>query len=160
MDDYYNWLIDKIGNRNSVVLKTLYDIPYRYSIPLDENRLNAGLNLRQTFSFDRGVDAIVDRPVSVLEVLISLAIAMEDNTSIPKEHWFWEMMENLKLRYSNNPNDILESIDRWLDHNYSYDGVGSVFPLVKAPMDTRTIQLWDHMALYINEKYGRVNYLQ
>lgn len=84
MDDYYNWLIDKIGNRNSVVLKTLYDIPYRYSIPLDENRLNAGLNLRQTFSFDRGVDAIVDRPVSVLEVLISLAIAMEDNTSIPR----------------------------------------------------------------------------
>lgn len=88
MDDYYNWLIDKIDNRNSVVLKTLYDIPYRYSIPLDENRLNAGLNLRQTFSFDRGVDAIVDRPVSVLEVLISLAIAMEDNTSIPKNIGF------------------------------------------------------------------------
>ena len=161
MDSYYKWLISIVGDRNGVLLQTLYSIPYRYDIPMDENRYNAGMNQRSLYAYQEGVYLadVTDRPVSVLEVLVSVSKAMDENTSIPKEIWFWEMMSNMHLTFSENQNYITKTINDWMDHKYSYVGVGSPFPLKTSSVDTRNLQLWDLMGMYINEKCGEVRYL-
>lgn len=162
MDDYYQWLVSLVGNKNPFLLKTLYSIPYHYDIPLDSNRYQGGLSMRNQFLYKNGYDPdeqIGPDFVSVLEVLVRLSVALEFETDIPQDQWFWEMMQNLGVNTSLDADEISNSVERWMDHKYSYNGVGSLFPLRDAKQDTRTVQLWAQMSMYINENYGKNYYI-
>lgn len=161
MYDYYYWLLDKIAAYEDYqeLLQELYSIPYTWTHELDKNREIAGLQLREEFAYNTGIELqdVAQAPCSVLEALIGLAKYMSEiyGYTIPK--WFWEMINNLQLHRFSDGYFSKRSVDKiiqiWLQGRYSFSGIGSPFPLRVYDEDARKMQLFDMMQAYINENY-------
>lgn len=165
--EYFNWLLDKIGDesyRYSELLDRLFYTEFTYSILLDENRIDDGLNLRRDFMEEtnsRLEHGYLYAPCSVLEVMVALAIRCEvhimsnDDYGDRTATWFWEMIDSLGLgdmtdgRYDGAYVD--DVINDFLDRNYEPDGRGSLFTLENPPRDMRTVEIWYQMCFYLNE---------
>lgn len=142
----YRWLLEK-----------LYDMPFRWSIDHDENRALDGLALRD----DIMGGCADNRPCSVLEMLIALAIRCEkdimqddaygDRTSV----WFWLMIENLGIlgMTDKNYNDAIVEIviDEFMDRKYDELGNGSIFYISHPRADLRKTEIWYQMCWYLDE---------
>lgn len=161
--DYYQWLVEKTGlnpGEYSSLLSALYYIPFRWSgnIRTDSNRAKDGLVLRCDYQAETGLLPFVKGDCSVLEMLVALAIRIDDVLGTPGEthidEWFQIMVGNLGLLEETNDYfsgyEVESTIDRWLDRDFSYNGKGGIFPMVNSPEDQREIPLWDQMACYFN----------
>lgn len=174
---YYEWLCDKIDlvpGTFDILIRELYGLSFRWKLDLDENRAEDGYVLRGYFHNPDGstaLDALSDRPCSILEMLIALAQKMDylmsdtgrgDRTKI----WFWEMLENLGLTaFSDDSFDepfgddmtrlgeIRSICDRWMDREFTYRGYGSPFPLMSPQRDQRDQHMIDQMNDYVLENY-------
>lgn len=173
IDEYFEWLSYLVcGERYSSdisfskLLMRLHSIEFRYSIPMDENRADDGMNLRYRFSIAQGyehcVDDILDcleAPCSVLEMMIALAIKCEetimDDPSIGNRtgQWFWEMINNLGLgsmynrRFDRDLVDI--SVERFLNRDYDADGRGGLFIVRNYDYDLRDLEIWRQLLAYL-----------
>lgn len=166
-DEYFEWmyqLIDGKGYRE--LLNTLYCTEFIYTIPMDENRLVDGVNLRYKFARDCGYPGVAVRlkfdndTCSVLEVMIALAIRMEqtileDETKGDRTYeWFWTMIKSLGLYDMTDDTfdvEIVEDImDKFLNREYTYDGFGSLFYVPETDCDMRLIEIWSQASIFIN----------
>lgn len=164
--DYKDWLLWRVhfsrpGYGN--LMKLLHTTNFKWSVPFDENRAADGMTYRDEFfgscSLEEGSFA---RPCSVLEMLVGLAIRI-DNEFIgdPAEEKpdiiFWEMLENLGLEeYTNKHWDydaVCDILDEWLDREFDSDGEGSIFPIKDPFRDQTEIEIWSQMNDYIEENY-------
>ena len=165
-DDYFNWLLEKVGvlhgefENYSLLVQYLYSREYEYMIALDSNRASGGLALRSLFADDVGIykEDVKDGPCTLLEALVALAIHMADYTTKEVKDCFWEMLENLDLmRYddqSYNEAKVSSIIDIWLYRQFDEDGSGSPFPLGDTSQgDTRSMETWNQMHKYLVAKY-------
>ena len=147
--DYYDWLVSIIDNDEyqcdwyQELLHKLYSVKFRWTIPMDENRAEDGMDLRDKFLRDNELkgwyqsDAFPYYP-TVLEVLVALACRMEDDILFDPEYgdrtweWFWMMMQNLGLDEMDDSNfdedEVDEILDIFMDRRYGRDGKGSLFP--------------------------------
>ena len=113
-EDYFAWLYNtacenrfskKVSFRK--LLRCLHDIEFIYLIPRDENRAEDGKDLRHRFSYDytclESADLYLEGPCSVLEMILALAIKIEEETMDNTDYgdrtgqWFWKMIVNLGL---------------------------------------------------------------
>lgn len=174
--DYFDWLyniIDDSDYRYEYLINHIYDKDFDETttmlIDKDRNRIEDALRIREDFIAEqlyREDDDIVgifrSRPCSLLEILISLAYRMEDVMEIDRfPIWFWELLSNLGLEEFDNDHfnrktirKIDQIINRWLDHNYDYDGTGGLFPLKDPPKNQRTEEIWYQMSAYLIENYS------
>ena len=91
-DTYFNWMCQlvfdgryskKLSYRR--LLKVLHKIEFTYSIPMDGNRAEDGIDLRYRFGYENGysssmISAYLDnKTCSVLEMMIALAIRCEEH---------------------------------------------------------------------------------
>lgn len=144
------------------MLRYLYKKPFTYSIELDENRMFDGLELRtqyaDTCKYELD-DVFFNRPCSVLEMMIALAIQAEvhimDNPEFgDRTHiWFWEMISSLGLSDQTNTaynqtytDDV---INRFLNRKYAASGKGGLFTIPKCKHDLRTVEIWYQMNWYM-----------
>lgn len=178
---YFKWLcrlaFPYVNTRMlySHVLYLLYVTEFNYIIPLDENRLKDGIDLRYQFSCDCKIPydmvqaEIPECSCSILEVLLALAqrwekyimsdLAYGDRTS----EWFKLMFDNLGLTYytdSKFENDIghgrlfahsqvINILNTFNKREYNYDGSGGNIIIIKDSVyDLRTLELWDQICLY------------
>lgn len=167
---YYQWLLgfvapEKFGRSGyGKVLRQLYSIDFEYSILNDYNRILDGLNLRKMFAEEIGEDADsigLDRPCSVLEVMISLSRRIAEDILWEPENigmtgkWFWKMIDNLGLnRFSGGRYDkdaCFSIVSTWIERDFSYSGKGSPFPLKRPKGDQRKIELGQQMTNYLSE---------
>ncbi len=89
-DAYFNWMYQlvfdgryskKLSYRR--LLKVLHKIEFTYSIPMDGNRAEDGIDLRYRFGYENGysssmISAYLDnKTLHVLEMMIALAIRCE-----------------------------------------------------------------------------------
>lgn len=145
----------------------LHDSEFTYTIPMDGNRAEDGVNLRYRFGYeesysDRMIASLLDvRSCSVLEMMIALALRCEEdimeNPDIGNRTgcWFWIMIDNLGL----SPMDDAHFDERYVDHvircllnhEYEYDGAGGLFMVEDPPGDMRTTEIWYQMCWYLNE---------
>jgi hypothetical protein len=134
---------------------------------MDGNRAEDGMDLRYRFgdenSYDQALIAtyLDDRPCSVLEMLIALAIRCEeqimddpdigDRTGL----WFGNMIYNLNLHTMHNSDFdreyVDEVIDIFLNRKYERDGRGGLFTVKNAPRDLRDVEIWYQLCWYLNE---------
>ena len=101
-----------------------------------------------------------NRPCSVLEMMVALAIKIEeqimDDPDIGNRTglWFWKMIENLGLKNMRDAvidTDYVEKIIfRFLDRNYQRDGSGGLF-IVHGHGDLRNVEIWYQMLWYLND---------
>ena len=176
--EYFDWLYSKIRANNKRLnhrhlLDILFKKDFRWTVNFDENRCDDGLELReiyiQEFNIDEDhleVQYFLKRKCSVLEVLVGLAIRMNDLEHIledPKNHtnrWFHELLKNLKLdEFTDELGPIEEAevddiLERWLGRTYDFFGRGGAFPLKKRPLKDQTrVELWYQMMSYLAENY-------
>lgn len=170
--DYYRWLLDKIHFREygdyERVLLYLFGREFYWVVPMDRNRHDDGLALREDFAMERGFPMFFWRGYlpdfcTVLEMMVALANACEerlmgdpdlgDRTYI----WFWIMMNKLGLDSQTdrqfNEVHTRRVIDRVLERTFAPDGSGGFFGRLSRPGDMRREEWWYQLNYYLMEYY-------
>ncbi len=165
---YFDWMYHKVcaGKRASYrkLLRHLDRLEFNYTLPLDANRAEDGVDLRYTFGEEKNLDMaavakLLDaRECTVLEMMVALCLRCEyimgdsdigDRTS----NWFWSMLRSLELeRMTDERFDrhIVDAhIDRFLNKEYWADGHGGLFT-VPGTRDACHIDIWQQACRYIN----------
>lgn len=170
-DDYLQYLIWRGRLERMTKYGRLFDILHHIDficvVERDENREADGVELRDDYNIpddfdDCLVDDFLERPCSVLEMMIALAIKVDDEfigdpAEEHPEEFFMEMIKNLGLdkfrgnRYKES--DVIRIIDRWLNREFDRDGTGSPFPVKESKRDQRELEIWDQMNAYLRENY-------
>lgn len=176
--EYVEWMYKLVPNKYFSKTQTykklfhyLHSVEFTYTIPLDGNRAEDGIQLRYRFGEDRGYpQAMVaayldDQPCSVLEMMIALAVRYEDNIMCDSDigdrtgQWFWGMIANLELIPMTDgyfDEDYVEFVvHRLLNREYKRNGKGGLFT-VKQNVDMRNVEIWYQAAYYFNEVLGLV----
>lgn len=168
LDDYFDWLYFKVmsgqlTSRNSFrkLLIMLHTIPFRYFVAYDENRAADGINLRWYYVTDGGYNDILqwDSKCTVLEMLVSLAMTMENMVGEPGDdyglaHWFWMMLDNLDL--ATMTDDVYDKtyvygrVSMFMDRTYEPDGYGNIIYIPGVKDDLRDVEIWYQMCWYLD----------
>ena len=174
---YFNWLcdlvhIDQVNRSYYILAKDLYNKEFVAYVDHDENRAYDGMELRDECLEELGYPKYtnIDRPCSVLEMLISLARRMdfetsdvyEDDSNDRTTYWFWEMIDNLGLiKFDDESYIDLEGqifvdsiIDTFVRRKYKPNGEGGLFPLRHSKEDQRDVEIWYQMYMYLAENVG------
>lgn len=184
MNDYYfyyiTWLVkdrSRFSKKYENLLRHLHKIPFRYSIPMDANREDDGINLRYRYGEENGHSSaeiaayLDDRPCSILEMMTALCVRCEESIMdgyslkcLPSfdsftEYLFGLMLKNLGLSEMDDHNYDIDYVDdrinRFLSRDYAYNGDGGLFKLENPPRDLRGVEIWYQMCWYIDEMIGR-----
>lgn len=169
---YFEWM-SRVVTKDTVnediytnLLQELYETPFIFVVPMDENRYNDGINLRSEFAYETNKDpeiifeALETRPCTVLEMMIALTIRINnimDDIEVGDrfKSWFWGMVDNLGLygmtneRYSSEFVDLV--ISKFLNRQYRNEGAGSLFPNAHNLPNYNQIQIWDQAMHYLNQ---------
>lgn len=170
-DAYFNWMYGMMCHNRfskSISYKKLFlylhDTEFRYSMSMDANRAEDGIDLRYRFPYEcSGVDDIgryLKGPCSVLEMLIALAIRCEETIMDDPLYgdrtgqWFWGMITNLGLGSMSDERfnlDMVEDIvERFLDRDYKPDGSGGLFTIKNCEYDLRDMEIWYQLCHYLD----------
>ena len=169
-DEYFEWLYGFIDNNRfhkkisyRKVIRYLFDTPFRWTIPKDENRASDGIGLRRRYAIELGFDDdyfkdYLDNPCSVLEVIIALALRIEetimDDPTVGNRtsQWIWIMLGGLGLESMTddrfNEDEVYDIIERFLDRDFEPDGKGSLFWIPNCRFDLRDTEIWIQMLWY------------
>lgn len=165
-DLYLDWLLQFVlydeydNNVNRDLTSKLFDIDFRWIIDRDENRAGWGIALRDRFTYETGIPsaAFDGKPCSVLEMLIALAIDMDnimyDDAFGPRIYkWFWLFLENLGIKNGVKCHNLEEKLDIFMDRKYSKEGKGNIIYLQNCTRDLRKVEIWYQICWFIDEFY-------
>ncbi len=182
-EEYFLWLYKLVDGRKRSyrkLCKELYETKFRWSVHNDDNRCEDGIELRDLFVEEKGLDethleveSLLVGDCNVFEMMVALAQRMNNlsydlNTQEDKTaKWFQEMLENLNLSvYLDNTSidarlspqqsgKVCEICDTLMDRTYDRYGNGSLFPLKRRhPKDMARVEIWYQLMLYLDENYG------
>lgn len=149
----------------SKLYNQLMESPFEWSVMMDENRQGDGRFQREVFlcSNKHDLQSFVDKPISVLEVLIGFAMRLErefiteDPTNPRPDILFWPMICNLGLdKFDNSHYDsdkVYNIVAKWVTREYRQDGKGGIFPLKHPREDQRNVELWRQGTAYLWENF-------
>lgn len=171
VDRYFDWMYqlvvdDRYSKSYHKLFVRLHDTEFSYTIPMDGNRAEDGIDLRYRFDREHSFpDAMIasfldDRPCSVLEMMVALAIRCEEHIMDDPDVgdrtglWFWNMLVNLGLGSMADENFdryfVDNTLERFLERDYQRNGEGGLFT-VNNGRDMRTIEIWYQMNYYLSE---------
>lgn len=168
--EYLEWLIDSIdpyffGSSYVLLLRSLTNIDFEYTIDRDANRASDGLAIRNEYITDNGIESMLDVPCNVLEMLIGLAMRMTDYTQTTSEDVtidspyvkdnFRLLLVNLGLTYFDDEHydetPVLDIVYGFMQKHISANGDGGLFPLISPSRDQRDVEIWYQMQEYFME---------
>ena len=172
--EYFDWMCQLVCNRRYTrglsyqkLLRFLHNVDFNYTIEMDGNREEDGIDLRYRFGYENSyenamISSYLDNsPCSILEMMIALAIRCEEHIMDDPDignrtgQWFWGMIENLGLRKMTDARfdeDYAdEIIQRFLDRRYKRNGEGGLFTVEHCRRDLRTVEIWYQMCWYLDE---------
>lgn len=173
-DEYFEWMCKVVGNykkrrRSSYkkLLKYLHDKEFIFTLEMDENRAEDGIDLRYRYAYDyrrsgpRVIECLDDGPCSILEMMVALAIRCEERIMEDPElgdrtsQWFWDMVENLGLASMDDnkfdEHNVEKIVDRFLNREYEENGEGGLFTVKNCRVDLRTVEIWYQMCWYLED---------
>lgn len=170
INQYHFWLTslvcDEHHQRNyQALLDTLDEREFFWTVANDMNRAADGVDLRARFAEEHNINYlkiknILNRPCSVLEMMVGLACRCEDSIMGDEEYgdrtpdWFWGMVSNMGLyqmddeRYDED--DVQCAITILLDRTYKRDGSGGLFCVPGSKRDLRKVEIWYQMMGYLD----------
>lgn len=166
-DNLYEMMCGKRFSRDISYRKLfsfLHSVDFRWSIPNDVNRAEDGEGLRWRYAKireDRNyILECLDRPCSVLEMMIALAIRCEENIMDDPRmgdrttQWFWQMIVNLGLGSMQDERfdeDIArDAVERMLNRDFEPDGRGGLFTVRRCDRDLRNVEFIHQLYYYLN----------
>lgn len=164
--EYYDWLTQIVGGDTNYewLFHVLFAKEFYYILDHDADRAADGLALRKTYSefIGRQVNLKLGA-CTVLEMLVALAIACEDNIMHNREcgdrtpEWFWMILRNLGLdKFDDahfNETEVYYRLDIFLERKYKSDGNGGAFPLQKCDKNQKLVPLWIQLNEFLLENY-------
>lgn len=172
INEYFEWIYqlvckDTKGLSYRKLLCKLYDTPFNYTIAMDGNRAEDGVDLRYRFGYECGfansavADYLDNKDCSVLEMMVALAIRCEehimDNPDIGDRtgKWFLDMIVNLGLEDMTDDHfdkRYVESVlNRFLNREYKRNGDGGLFTVHHSRIDMRSVEIWYQAMWYLDE---------
>lgn len=173
--DYFRWLYklvckDRFAPTISYrkLLHFLHDTDFRYSIARDQNRAEDGRDLRYRYALTRGEDpdeigeitCMLERPCTVLEMMIALAIRAEETIMDDAllgdrtAQWFWKMVTNIGLGSATDdnfyPGDAERKVNKLLDRKYAPNGRGGLFTVLDCDCDLTEVEIWYQLCWYLD----------
>ena len=170
---YFEWLCrrieistqEKTHARSFLQLvQMIHGVNFRWFIPNDDNRAEDGVELRQWFLQESGIEHAdhfwMQRPCTVLEMLVALAEQTAFQSRDTAARWFWVFLGNLNVHmfsdgyireYPASEQDIRQALEGINDRTYGSDGLGGLFPLKHPEQDQRKVELWYQMSFYLLE---------
>ena len=162
---YFEWMCGLICDKKYIghasynkLLRYLNNKKFTYMLPMDENRLVDGLNLRFRFADESACH--IDGECSILEMMVALSLRCEEHIMADDEigdrtgRWFWEMIDNLGLEsmYDDNFDKVYADkiIFRFLNREYEPNGDGSLFTINNRNVDLRKVEIWYQMCWYLD----------
>lgn len=171
-EGYYRFLLNKVHETDGVLYEWLYEQQFVYFPEMfsDRGRESDGIELRYEYvvyageavnnaASDEALGELLEKPCNMLEMLVAFALRIDtDITGEPGVDkafiWFHTMLQNLGL-YSKEPRFWPDILQKLLNRQYNYAGVGGLFPLRYPLRDQREISIWDQLSDYLNEMYKR-----
>lgn len=172
-EQYYNWLVHFIADRDhnindyQYLLGYLISTDFTYTIEMDANREEDGFDLRYRFGNEKHYDHRVianeldDRPCSVLEMMVALALRCEETTMSNTHYgdrtsfWFWGMVNSLGLDDMTDDRfrayRVENAVNRFLSRRYARNGIGGLFITSDPSFDMRSTEIWYQCQKYLNE---------
>ena len=174
-DSYFQWMYqlvcDEYPNKPGYkkLLYFLHSTEFTYSLALDGNRFDDGVELRYRYGYENDLEQVKvsryldDKPCSVLEMMIARAIRLEEHIMSDPEvgnrtkMWFWDMIENLGL--DDMSDDYFEEeraeyiIHKFLERDYSPNGKGGLFRIERGKYsryDLRDVEIWYQACWYLD----------
>lgn len=172
VNQYFNWMYHLVINRYSKLsyrklFVRLHSTEFIYSIPMDDNRAEDGVELRYRFGreqqySDTTIASLLDTgPCSILEMMIALSIRCEEHIMDDPDignrtgQWFWHMIINLGLDSMDDTKFDREYVDfvlkRLIERRYERDGKGGLFIVSNSRRDMRSVDIWYQMCWYLDE---------
>lgn len=167
LEDYYRWLVDLLGDDDlklnyQKLLRKLFDTEFTWIVDFDSNRAIDGLYLREIFARDIGWHGTFEKPCSVLEMMIALAMRCEDliydpNIANSVYETFMDMLYNSSLDLLDDDHYIESRANyifkKILNREYDSCGNGSFFCVGYCDKDFRVMDLWWQANKFLDEKY-------
>lgn len=172
-EEYFKWLCSLVCDniQNDELLEELHNTEFIYTIAMDANRASDGVDLRYRFADEHNhhqamiASYLDDRPCSMLEMMVALALRCEEDIMVNPDignrtgEWFWDMIDSLglypKANKKINKTKVHEVIEKFLNHEYEYDGKGGLFTIKNPPKDLRNVEIWYQLNWYLNELLER-----
>lgn len=108
---YFAWMCQLVSNERyskrlsyRKLLTHLHEVEFTYTLPMDGNRAEDGIDLRYRFGYENDysepmiASGLDDRPCSVLEMMIALSMRCEEQIILLSILIFPEKMEKSRLR--------------------------------------------------------------
>ena len=172
---YFEWLCclvenEKYGGGQSYtkLFSYLHETEFIYSIPMDANRFEDGVDLRYRFAYEcRHDNRIVssyldDRPCSVFEMMVALSLKCEEHIMCDPDfgdrtrEWFWVMLKSMKLDMMDNSDFdeeyVQKAVVKCLNHKYTKNGRGGFFTIANCRYDLRTVDIWRQLCWYLERR--------
>ena len=118
-----------------------------------------GVDLRIRYEMITDEHVSRNKPCSILEMMIALAIRCEetimDNPSYGDRtaQWFWGMIRTLGLYSMTDDRFDTEYVDkvveRFLSREYAPNGEGGLFKIPNCKYDLRRIEIWYQLCWYL-----------
>lgn len=167
--EYFEWLcglvqIDEPDHSYWLLARTLHGTEFYSILPMDVNREEDGKHLRSVFLDNTGYVNVLEGPCSVLELLIGVAIRMNDVLTGDEfgdiSGYFWELIENLGLDFldddtffEENPSTFVKSVlFCFIKRKYKRDGEGGIFPQKGPKRDQKDVEIWYQMHEYLKNR--------
>lgn len=175
---YFNWIVKTVSDSEHIhgykmILEDLYARDFTWTIIFDENLADQGIRLRDRYLASSktarklaDIYGPIDKPCSILEMMVSLALSCEENVMQNYEnnrtrYWFWSMIESMGLDiyddFSYDEAAVCDILDRFLARNYDKNGRGGLFTLQKSvkndQKDMRNIDIWMQMNAWLIDNF-------
>ena len=170
---YFDWMCQLVTDRRYPsesyrrLLMRLHETEFTYSLPMDGNRAEEGIDLRYRFGREQDIsDSMIASlldigPCSVLEMMVALSVHCEEHIMDDPDigdrtgQWFWGMVDNLGLSRMDDQSFDLRRVDgalaRLLDRKYGRNGEGGLFTVEDSRMDMRSVEICYQMNWYLNK---------
>lgn len=171
-EEFFEWMYQLVdGKGYSELLELLYEEDFYSVIPLDDNRLIDGCNLRYRFADECNIPLVVidklfdNERCSILEMMIGLAIRIEETIMSDSDFgdrtnmWFWIMIKSLGL-YNMTDNVLYNArvqydkvkviLSKFLERDYKPNGEGGLFTIHNTNKDLREIEIWYQMCMFFD----------
>ncbi len=171
-NEYFEWMYQLVckelkGLSYRKLFCQLYDTPFEYTVAMDGNRAEDGVDLRYRFGYERHMEGTVisscldDKACSILEMMVALAIRCEehimDNPDIGDRtgKWFLDMIVNLGLDEMTDEHFDKNYVDRilrrFMDREYKRNGDGGLFTVYHSRIDMRSVEIWYQAMWHFDE---------
>lgn len=171
---YLDWIVEKIEydkvdwNDYNLLIRELHRTTFVWSdetpeLAMDENRAKDGEYLRVMFEMETGYRIAdlyddIGKECSMLEMMVALSIRIDNEImGVGYEEygqWFYAMLKNLRLLKYTDYNFEEVKVRQILRHFLEKSGDSFIFKTVTSDRNFLSLEIWDQMSCWLNEKYG------